>query len=113
MKGNGKYTLDAILAVMKRGQWYTAHDLSRRAGLPVTTARLILGSDRAVTAIDTRRGRGRGREFCVAGTGAGPRHVDTRIRPDFTSHLKGYQAWLDGHQALAMLARGGATIGEV
>lgn len=113
MKAAGKYKLSQILAVMKAGRWYTAHDLSTHAQMPVTTARLLLGGVRAVTALDSRKGRKRSREFCLAGTGAGPRHFDTRIRPDFTSHLTGYQGWLDGHQALAMLARGGVRIREV
>ncbi len=113
MKATGKYKLDGILAVMKAGRWYTASDLATQARMPVTTARLLLGGVRAVTAIDSRKGRKRSREFCLAGTGVGPRHVDTRIRPDFTSHLKGYQGWLNGHRVLAMVARGVVGIREV
>ncbi|WP_175984594.1 hypothetical protein [Burkholderia stabilis] len=100
-----KITLDTVLAVMKAGQRYTAHDLARNADVPVSTVRQLLASDRAVTRVDTK-GSKRGRLFSLAGTCGGDQYIDTRIRPDFTSHLTGYAGWLGSHQALAMTTRG-------
>ncbi|WP_322067503.1 hypothetical protein [Burkholderia cenocepacia] len=101
-----KITLDTVLSVMKPGQRYTAHDLSRNAGVPLSTVRHLLASDRAATRVDVKRGEKRGRMFSLAGTCGGDQHVDTRIRPDFTSHLAGYAGWLGSHRALAMTTRG-------
>ncbi|CAN0620470.1 putative phage DNA-binding protein [Burkholderia multivorans] len=102
---NGKLTINAVLAVMKPGQRYTAHDLARSMGAPVSTVRQLLGSDRAMTRIDISTSP-RGRTFSLAGSCAGERHVDTRIRPDFASNLSGYVRGLDAHRALAMTTRG-------
>ncbi|WP_171986283.1 hypothetical protein [Burkholderia cenocepacia] len=49
-----------------------------------------------------------GRMYSLAGTSRSPgTHVDTRIRPDFTSNLSGYMAEINTRQALAMMTRGG------
>ncbi|MBN3750103.1 hypothetical protein G3N96_32490 [Burkholderia sp. Se-20373] len=95
-----------MLSVMKPGQRYTAHDLARNADVPLSTVRHLLGSDRAATRIDVRRGEKRGRMFSLAGTCGGDGHIDMRIRPDFTSNLTGYAGWLGSLQALAMTTRG-------
>ncbi|WP_419687251.1 hypothetical protein ACN22W_08340 [Burkholderia theae] len=101
-----KITLDTVLSVMKPGQRYTAHDLARSSNVPLSTVRHLLASDRAATRIDVKRGEKRGRMFSLAGTCGGDRHVDERIRPDFTSHLTGYAGWLGSVRALAMTTRG-------
>ncbi|MDR9177927.1 hypothetical protein [Burkholderia multivorans] len=101
-----KITLDTVLSVMKPGQRYTAHDLARSAGVPLSTVRHLLASDRAATRVDVKRGERRGRMFALAGTCGGSGHVDTRVRPDFTSHLTGYAGWLGSVRALAMTTRG-------
>ncbi|HDR9029909.1 TPA: hypothetical protein QDB14_004131 [Burkholderia vietnamiensis] len=101
-----KITLDTVLAVMKPGQRYTAHDLSRNAGVPLSTVRHLLASDRAATRVDVRRGEKRGRMFALAGTCGGAGHVDMRVRPDFTSYLTGYAGWLGSVRDLAMTTRG-------
>ncbi|MDN8047585.1 hypothetical protein QZN20_09885 [Burkholderia multivorans] len=101
-----KITLDTVLSVMKPGRRYTAHDLARSAGVPLSTVRHLLASDRAMTRVDVKRGERRGQMFSLAGTCGGSGHVDTRIRPDFTSHLTGYGGWLGSVQALAMTTRG-------
>ncbi|AYZ99215.1 hypothetical protein DB771_28535 [Burkholderia sp. AU29985] len=95
-----------MLSVMKPGRRYTAHDLARSAGVPLSTVRHLLASDRAMTRVDIKRGERRGQMFSLAGTCAGSGHVDTRIRTDFTSHLTGYGGWLSSVQALAMTTRG-------
>ncbi|WP_168736079.1 hypothetical protein [Burkholderia sp. Tr-862] len=101
-----KITVDTVLSVMKAGQRYTAHDLARSSGAPLSTVRHLLASDRAATRVDTKRGERRGRMFSLAGTCGGSGHVDTRIRPDFKSHLSGYGGWLGSVQVLAMTTRG-------
>ncbi|CAR54916.1 hypothetical protein [Burkholderia cenocepacia] len=101
-----KITLDTVLSVMKPGRRYTAHDLARSAGVPLSTVRHLLASDRAMTRVDIKRGERRGQMFSLAGTCGGSGHVDTRVRPDFTSHLTGYAGWLSSHRALAMTTRG-------
>ncbi|WP_175777619.1 hypothetical protein [Burkholderia anthina] len=101
-----KITLDTVLSVMKPGQRYTAHDLARSAKAPLSTVRHLLASDRATTRVDVKCGERRGRMFSLAGTCGAEGRIDTRIRPDFTSHLTGYAGWLGSHQALAMTTRG-------
>ncbi|CAN0620509.1 putative phage DNA-binding protein [Burkholderia multivorans] len=100
-----KITLDTVLASMKPGQRYTAHDLARNADVPLSTVRQLLGSDRALTRLDISSSK-RGRMFALAGSCGGERHVDTRVRPDFTSNLSGYVRGLDAHRMLAMTTRG-------
>ncbi|AOI65540.1 hypothetical protein WS51_18225 [Burkholderia territorii] len=101
-----KITLDTVLSVMKPGQRYTAHDLARSSGAPLSTVRHLLSSDRAATRVDIKRGERRGQMFSLAGTCGGSGYVDARVRPDFTSHLNGYACWLRSVQALAMTTRG-------
>lgn len=99
-----KFTLDTVLSAMKPGQRYTAHDLARSTGAPVSTVRQLLGIDRAITRIDISTSA-RGRTFALAGSCAVERHVDSRVGPDLNSTLTGYQHSLDSRASLAMLVR--------
>lgn len=107
MKANGKLTINAIIAAMKPGVRYSAHDLARRMKHPVSSVRQLLALDVALARLDCHS-ESRGRMYSLAGTSRSPgTHVDTRIRPDFTSNLSGYMAELNTRQALAMMTRGG------
>ncbi|MBU9340691.1 hypothetical protein KTD29_17365 [Burkholderia multivorans] len=91
---------------MKPGVRYSAHDLSRRLKHPVSSVRQLLSLDVALARLDCHS-ESRGRMYSLAGTSRSPgAHVDTRVRPDFTSHLTGYAGWLGSVQALAMTTRG-------
>ncbi|KVO65007.1 hypothetical protein WJ78_17965 [Burkholderia ubonensis] len=106
MKANGKLTINAIIAAMKPGVRYSAHDLARRLKHPVSSVRQLLALDVALARLDSHSDS-RGRMYSLAGTSRSPgSHVDTRIRPDFTSSLSGYMAELNTRQALAMMTRG-------
>ncbi|OJB35377.1 hypothetical protein [Burkholderia ubonensis] len=106
MKANGKLTINAIIAAMKPGVRYSAHDLARRLKHPVSSVRQLLALDVALARLDSHSDS-RGRMYSLAGTSRSPEsHVDTRIRPDFTSNLSGYMAELNTRQALAMTTRG-------
>ncbi|KVN79387.1 hypothetical protein [Burkholderia ubonensis] len=106
MKANGKLTINAIIAAMKPGIRYSAHDLARRLKHPVSSVRQLLALDVALARLDSHSDS-RGRMYSLAGTSRSPgSHVDTRIRPDFTSNLSGYMAELNTRQALAMTTRG-------
>ncbi|KVP84529.1 hypothetical protein WJ95_20430 [Burkholderia ubonensis] len=106
MKANGKLTINAIIAAMKPGVRYSAHDLARRLKHPVSSVRQLLALDVALARLDSHS-EARGRMYSLAGTSRSPgSHVDTRIRPDFTSNLSGYMAELNTRQALAMTTRG-------
>ncbi|KVU48206.1 hypothetical protein WK69_10890 [Burkholderia ubonensis] len=106
MKANGKLTINAIIAAMKPGVRYSAHDLARRLKHPVSSVRQLLALDVALARLDSHSDS-RGRMYSLAGTSRSPgSHVDTRIRPDFTSNLSGYMAELNTRKALAMTTRG-------
>ncbi|KVR05095.1 hypothetical protein WK11_13025 [Burkholderia ubonensis] len=106
MKANGKLTINAIIAAMKPGIRYSAHDLARRLKHPVSSVRQLLALDVALARLDSHS-ENRGRMYSLAGTSRSPgSHVDTRIRPDFTSNLSGYMAELNTRKALAMTTRG-------
>ncbi|KVZ79941.1 hypothetical protein [Burkholderia ubonensis] len=106
MKANGKLTINAIIAAMKPGIRYSAHDLARRLKHPVSSVPQLLALDVALARLDSHSDS-RGRMYSLAGTSRSPgSHVDTRIRPDFTSNLSGYMAELNTRQALAMTTRG-------
>ncbi|KUZ78285.1 hypothetical protein [Burkholderia ubonensis] len=106
MKANGKLTINAIIAAMKPGVRYSAHDLARRLKHPVSSVRQLLALDVALARLDSHS-ESRGRMYSLAGTSRSPgTHVDTRIRPDFTSNLSGYMAEINARQALAMTTRG-------
>lgn len=104
MSRRKKLSLNTILSAMRPGIHYTAQELAELASVPLTTVRHLLCSDRAVTSIDVRTRRGR-RSYALAGTCGGEHHVDTRVHPDLTSVLTGYQASIDRQIALAMAAR--------
>ncbi|KVC93224.1 hypothetical protein WI76_27095 [Burkholderia ubonensis] len=106
MKANGKLPINAIIAAMKPGVRYSAHDLARRLKHPVSSVRQLLALDVALARLDSHSDS-RGRMYSLAGTSRSPgSHVDTRIRPDFTSNLSGYMAELNTRKALAMTTRG-------
>ncbi|KVD52078.1 hypothetical protein [Burkholderia ubonensis] len=106
MKANGKLTINAIIAAMKPGIRYSAHDLARRLKHPVSSVRQLLALDVALARLDSHSDS-RGRMYSLAGTSRSPgSHVDTRVRPDFTSNLSGYMAELNTRKALAMTTRG-------
>ncbi|KVE43236.1 hypothetical protein [Burkholderia sp. BDU5] len=103
---NGKLTINAVLQTMRPGSRYTAARLAEKIGAPLSSVRQLLATDVALARLDSRSTR-RGREYSLAGTCRAPdAHVDTRVRPDFTSHLTGYAGWLGSVQALAMTTRG-------
>ncbi|HDV6320885.1 TPA: hypothetical protein RJR38_002714 [Burkholderia multivorans] len=105
MKANGKLTINAIIAVMKPGVRYSAHDLARRLKDPVSSVRQLLSLDVALARLDCHS-ESRGRMYSLAGTSLSPgTHVDKRVRPNFTSNLSGYMAELNTRQALAMTTR--------
>lgn len=107
MKAIGKLTINAVIGKMKPGIRYSAHDLARRTKHPVSSVRQLLALDVALARLDMHS-EGRGRVYSLAGTSRSPgSHVDTRIRPDFTSNLSGYVSELNTRQALAMMTRGG------
>ncbi|MBM5651947.1 hypothetical protein GSH05_09795 [Burkholderia pseudomallei] len=106
MKAKGKLTINAIIAAMKPGVRYSAHDLARRLKHPVSSVRQLLALDVALARLDCHS-ENRGRMYSLAGTSRSPgSHVDTRIRPDFTSNLTGYMHELNTRKALAMTTRG-------
>ncbi|KVP48411.1 hypothetical protein [Burkholderia ubonensis] len=106
MKANGKLTINAIIAAMKPGIRYSAHDLARRLKHPVSSVRQLLALDVALARLDSHS-ESRGRMYSLAGTSRSPgSHIDTRIRPDFTSNLTGYMHELNTRKALAMTTRG-------
>ncbi|MEX3614354.1 MAG: hypothetical protein VB141_11505, partial [Burkholderia gladioli] len=49
-----KFTLEMVLAIMEPGQRYGAQGLATTLGMPVTTVRLLLGSDQALTRVISR-----------------------------------------------------------
>lgn len=103
---HAKLNINAIIAVMKPGSRYTAGQLATKLGLPVTSVRLVLATDVALARLDSHSQED-GRWYSIAGTSRRPGgHVDTRIRPDFTSHLTGYASGIERHRALAMSTRG-------
>ena len=103
---HGKLTINAVLRITRPGVWYTAGRLAERLKQPVSSVRMVLATDVALVRLDSRSTH-RGREYSLAGTCRAPgAHVDTRIRPDFKSHLTGYAGWLGSVQALAMTTRG-------
>ncbi|MEK6290055.1 hypothetical protein [Burkholderia gladioli] len=103
---HAKLTINGILAIMKPGQRYTAGQLADRLKQPVSSVRVVLSTDVALARLDTHSAH-RGRLYSLAGTSrAADAHVDTRIRPDFSSNLTGYVRGLDAHRALAMTTRG-------
>lgn len=107
MKAKSKLTINAMIAAMKPGIRYSAHDLARRLKHPVSSVRQLLSLDVALARLDCHSAS-RGRMYSLAGTSRSPgSHVDTRVRPDFTSNLSGYMAELNTRQALAMMTRGG------
>ncbi|AIS97209.1 putative phage DNA-binding protein [Burkholderia thailandensis E254] len=104
---NGKLTINAVLGAMRPGSRYTANRLAEKLGAPLSSVRQLLATDVALARLDSRSSH-RGREYSLAGTCRAPdAHVDTRIRPDFTSNLSGYMAELNTRRALAMMTRGG------
>lgn len=106
MKAKSKLTINGLIAAMKPGTRYSAHDLARRLKQPVSSVRHLLGLDVALARLDCHS-ESRGRMYSLAGTSRSPgTHVDTRVRPDFTSNLSGYMAELNTRQALAMTTRG-------
>lgn len=106
MKAKCKLTINEVIGKMKPGVRYSAHDLARRLKHPVSSVRQLLSLDVALARLDCHSGS-RGRMYSLAGTSRSPgTHVDTRIRPDFTSNLSGYMAELNTRQALAMMTRG-------
>lgn len=103
---NAKLTINGVIGVMRPGSRYTAARLAAKLGAPLSSMRQLLASDVALTRLDTES-RPDGRWYSIAGTRRKPdAHVDTRIRPDFTSNLSGYVRQLDTHRALAMTTRG-------
>ncbi|MBU9175820.1 hypothetical protein [Burkholderia gladioli] len=103
---HAKLSINGVLAIMKPGQRYTASQLADRLKMPITSVRLVLATDVALARLDTHSAH-RGRMYSLAGTSrAADAHVDTRIRPDFTSNLTGYVSGLEAHRALAMMTRG-------
>ncbi|MDN7412657.1 hypothetical protein QZM42_29460 [Burkholderia vietnamiensis] len=106
MKARSKLTINGLIGAMKPGVRYSAHDLERRLKHPVSSVRQLLSLDVALARLDMHS-ESRGRMYSLAGTSRSPgTHVDTRIRPDFTSNLSGYMAELNTRQALAMMTRG-------
>ncbi|WP_407971442.1 hypothetical protein ACJ51O_08050 [Burkholderia pyrrocinia] len=106
MKANGKLTINGLIGAMKPGIRYSAHDLARRLKHPVSSVRQLLALDVALARLDCHS-ESRGRMYSLAGTSRSPgTHVDTRIRPDFTSNLSGYIREINTRQALAMTTRG-------
>ncbi|MEX3690799.1 hypothetical protein AB3X91_11860 [Paraburkholderia sp. BR14263] len=101
-------TLDDVMAKMRAGRVYTAPGLAKLCELSESTIRHVLASDRAITALDWHartKGAG-GRSVSLAGTIVNERrHVDTRVRPDLTSTIRGYDASLRTAGDLAMLTR--------
>ncbi|KHJ64679.1 hypothetical protein [Burkholderia glumae] len=103
---NVKLTINGVIGVMKPGNRYRAADLAAKLGVPLSSVRLLLAIDAALVRLDTES-RVDGRWYSLAGTRRKPdAHVDTRIRPDFSSNLSGYERGLDAHRALAMTTRG-------
>ncbi|ALX13358.1 hypothetical protein P350_11305 [Burkholderia cepacia JBK9] len=95
-----------MIGKMKPGIRYSAHDLARRTKHPVSSVRQLLSLDVALARLDMHS-EGRGRVYSLAGTSrSSGSHVDTRIRPDFTSNLSGYVSELNTRQVLAMMTRG-------
>ncbi|KKL38600.1 hypothetical protein WR30_11110 [Burkholderia contaminans FFH2055] len=106
MKAKSKLTINGLIGAMKPGIRYSAHDLARRVKHPVSSVRQLLSLDVALARLDCHS-ESRGRMYSLAGTSRSPgTHVDTRIRPDFTSNLSGYMAEINTRQALAMTTRG-------
>ncbi|VWD02016.1 phage DNA-binding protein [Burkholderia aenigmatica] len=106
MKAKSKLTVNAMIGIMKPGVRYSAHDLARRTKFPVSSVRQLLALDVALARLDCHS-EARGRMYSLAGTSRSPgSHVDTRVRPDFTSNLTGYMLELNTRQALAMTTRG-------
>ncbi|RRA01893.1 hypothetical protein [Burkholderia cepacia] len=106
MKAKSKLTINGLIAAMKPGIRYSAHDLARRLKHPVSSVRQLLALDVALARLDCHS-ESRGRMYSLAGTSRSPgTHVDTRIRPDFTSNLTGYMRELNARQELAMTTRG-------
>ncbi|WP_322073349.1 hypothetical protein [Burkholderia cepacia] len=106
MKAKSKLTINGLIGKMKPGIRYSAHDLARRLKHPVSSVRQLLALDVALARLDMHS-EGRGRVYSIAGTCRSPgSHVDTRVRPDFTSNLSGYMRELNTRQALAMMTRG-------
>lgn len=105
-------TLEDVTSKMKSGREYSVAELSKLCHLSEQTIRNVLTADRAITALDARRGeKGSGGEiYSLAGTVRTiQRHVDTRVRPDLTATLSGYDASLKNAQALAELSRRALT----
>ncbi|WP_321799728.1 hypothetical protein [Burkholderia sp. BCC1988] len=99
-----KFTLGTLIAAMKPGIRYTAHELAALTEMPVSTIRNLLGSDPAITRLDVKTIQS-ARRYSIAGTCGGPARPDTRVGPNLTSTLAGYQQSLDARASLAMLVR--------
>jgi hypothetical protein len=105
MKRKTAVTLDAAIRVMRKGREYTSSDLARLMDAPSSSVRHVLASDRAITRLDVRSSE-RGRLFSLIGTCRhSSRHVDTRVRPDLTATLAGYQRALTTQRELAETIR--------
>lgn len=105
-KTHVKLTVNAILAIMTPGVRYTASGLAERLKQPISSVRTLLATDAALARLDSHSTH-RGRTYSLAGTSRAPgTHIDTRVRPDFKSHLTGYARRLETQRALAMTTRG-------
>ncbi|ALK35152.1 hypothetical protein [Burkholderia plantarii] len=100
-------TVTEVAATMRPGVKYTTSQLAKKLGAPISAMRQLLSSDVAIARFDMHS-ESKGRTYSLAGTCRAPdAHVDTRVRPDFTSNLSGYTRDLETHRALAMTTRSG------
>ncbi|KIP14097.1 hypothetical protein KY49_705 [Burkholderia sp. MSHR3999] len=99
-----RFSLGTLIAAMKPGIRYTAPELAAMTEMPLSTIRSLLGSDPAITRLDVKTMKS-ARRYSIAGTCGGPARLDTRIGPDLTSTLAGYQQSLEVRASLAMLVR--------